>query len=303
MNSPPLELIATAASGVEAVVKRELAALGYEARTVSPGRLMFAGDAAAICRANLWLRSSERVLVLVGTFPATDFGVLFEGTAALPWENWLPADAEFPVDGRSHNSQLSSVPACQRIVKRAIAKRLQEAHDVDHLPESGGALRHRDQPARRRGHVDARYHGGRAAQARLSSLGGRGATPRDAGCDHGAAQLLAGGARAGRSVLRHGHDPNRSGADRAATWRQVSAATFASEDWPTLDAQLWKTAREEARDLARPTVPERLLGYDVDVDVLEPRPLPRRTSGRGRRTSIGSSGRLPNCGPRPNTAV
>src|SRR3989304_3389419 len=132
-----MELIATAASGVEAVVKRELGALGYEARTVTPGRLLFTGDETAICRANLWLRSAERVLILVGSFPAPDFGVLFDGTAALPWEAWLPSDAAFPVDGRSHGSQLSSVPACQRIVKRAIAKRLQEAHGVEHLPESG----------------------------------------------------------------------------------------------------------------------------------------------------------------------
>ena len=79
----PLELIATAASGTEAVVKRELAALGYTARTVTPGRLLFRGDAAAICRTNLWLRAGERVLIQMGSFPATDFGVLFDGTAAI----------------------------------------------------------------------------------------------------------------------------------------------------------------------------------------------------------------------------
>ena len=123
--SPQLELIATAAAGTEAVVKRELAALGYTARTVTPGRLLFGGDPMAICRANLWLRTGERVLIHVGSFPATDFGALFDGTAALAWEQWVPKDAEFPVQGRSHRSQLSSVPACQRIVKRAVVKRLQ----------------------------------------------------------------------------------------------------------------------------------------------------------------------------------
>src|SRR5688572_28855052 len=135
--SSTIELIATAAAGTEAVVKRELAALGYEARTVTPGRLLFAGDETAICRANLWLRAGERVLIHVGSFPATDFGALFDGTAALPWEQWIPADAEFPVQGRSRRSQLSSVPACQRIVKRAIVKRLQEGHGREHLPEMG----------------------------------------------------------------------------------------------------------------------------------------------------------------------
>ena len=132
-----LELIATAASGTEAVVKRELAALGYEARTVTPGRLLFSGDESAIAGRISGCGPGERVLIQMGSFPATDFGVLFDGVAALPWEQWLPRDAEFPVQGRSHRSQLSSVPACQRIVKRAIVKRLQEAHHAEELPETG----------------------------------------------------------------------------------------------------------------------------------------------------------------------
>ena len=82
--SLPIELIATAASGTEALVKRELAALGYEARTVTPGRLLFRADEAAIARCNLWLRAGERVLIQLGSFAATDFGVLFDATAAPP---------------------------------------------------------------------------------------------------------------------------------------------------------------------------------------------------------------------------
>jgi putative N6-adenine-specific DNA methylase len=132
-----LELIATAAAGTEAVVERELSALGYESRTLSPGRLHFSGNALAICRANLWLRAGERVLIHMDSFTATDFGQLFDGVAALPWEQWLPRDAEFPVKGRSHKSQLSSVPACQKIVKRAIVKRLQAAYRANELPETG----------------------------------------------------------------------------------------------------------------------------------------------------------------------
>ena len=139
----PLELIATAASGTEAVVKRELAALGYTARTVTPGRLLFHGDVAAICRANLWLRAGERVLIQMGSFPATDFGVLFDGTAAIAWERWLPPNAEFPVAGRSHRSQLSSVPACQKIVKKAIVERLRKAHRTEESAGDGPAVRDR----------------------------------------------------------------------------------------------------------------------------------------------------------------
>ena len=136
-QSLPYELIATAASGTEAIVKRELAALGYTARTTTPGRLLFRGDAAAICRTNLWLRVAERMLIRIGSFPAADFDALFDGTMALPWEQWLPRDAEFPVQGRSHRSQLSSVPACQRSVKRAIVERLRKAHGTENLPETG----------------------------------------------------------------------------------------------------------------------------------------------------------------------
>ncbi len=133
---PTLELIATVAAGTEAVVKRELAALGYDARTVTPGRLLFSGDADAICRTNLWLRSAERILIRIASFPASDFDALFDTTKSLAWEQWLPADAEFPVRGRSHHSQLSSVPACQRSVKRAIVERLRTAHRTQHLPET-----------------------------------------------------------------------------------------------------------------------------------------------------------------------
>ena len=267
MTSPPLELIATAASGIEAVVKRELGALGYDARTASPGRLLFAGDAAAICRTNLWLRSGERVLVHVGSFPATDFGALFEGTTALPWETWLPADAEFPVDGRSHDSQLSSVPACQRIVKRAVAKRLEQAHSVDHLPERGGRyaieVSLRDDVAmltldttgvglHKRGYRrlvgEAQIRETLAAAMVQLSYWRPERVLVDPFCGTGTIPIEA--ALIGRNM--------------APGLRR----TFVAEDWPTLDAQLWKTAREEARDLMRPKLPVRLLGYDVAEESL-----------------------------------
>lgn len=113
-----LQLIATSAMGLEAVVARELKQLGYEDVTVENGRVVFTGDYIDICRCNLWLRSSDRVLIKMGEFPATTFDELFEGTKALPWEEWIPANGEFPVEGRSHKSQLSSVPASQGIVKK-----------------------------------------------------------------------------------------------------------------------------------------------------------------------------------------
>ncbi|HEY4233115.1 MAG TPA: bifunctional 23S rRNA (guanine(2069)-N(7))-methyltransferase RlmK/23S rRNA (guanine(2445)-N(2))-methyltransferase RlmL [Lacipirellulaceae bacterium] len=265
--SPQLELIATAASGTEAVVRRELAALGYEARTTSPGRLMFRADPLAIARANLWLRSGERVLVHLGSFPATDFGVLFDGTAALPWEAWLPADAEFPVSGRSHRSQLSSVPACQRIVKRAIVKRLQEAHRATELPETGPRcsieISLREDVAtltldttgiglHKRGYrslvAEAQLRETLAATLVQLSFWRPGRVLVDPFC--GTGTILIEAALLGRNIA--------PGLKR----------TFIAEDWPALDRRIWATAREEARDLVWPALPERLLGYDIAAEPL-----------------------------------
>ena len=131
-----LDLIAATAFGLEAVVVRELENLGYAPTVLSTGRVLFRGNVTAICRANMWLRAADRVLIRLGTFPATDFGQLFDGVRALPWEEWVAREAAFPVSGRSVKSQLSSVPACQKIVKKAIVERLKASHGVEELPES-----------------------------------------------------------------------------------------------------------------------------------------------------------------------
>lgn len=135
------EILAVTNFGLEAVAVRELKALGYEAKGVSTGRVLFRGDARAVARANLWLRTADRVLIRVATFPAKDFEALFEGVKALPWEEWIPADFAFPVDGRSVKSQLSSVPACQRATKKAIVDRLMKVHRTQTLPETGPTVR------------------------------------------------------------------------------------------------------------------------------------------------------------------
>lgn len=113
-----IHLIATSAFGIEAVVGRELKKLGYEDQFVENGKVTFSGDESAICRINLWLRTADRVLVKMGEFKALSFEELFEGTKALPWHEWIPENAEFPVEGKSVGSKLSSVPDCQAIVKK-----------------------------------------------------------------------------------------------------------------------------------------------------------------------------------------
>ena len=117
------DLIATAAMGLEALVAKEVRGLGYQCE-VENGRISFKGDELAIARSNLWLRTAERLKLKVGEFKATSFDELFEKTKALPWERFLPENAEFPVSGKSVKSKLFSVPDCQAIVKKAIVERL-----------------------------------------------------------------------------------------------------------------------------------------------------------------------------------
>ncbi|MCI2046809.1 MAG: class I SAM-dependent RNA methyltransferase [Faecalibacterium sp.] len=135
------ELIAPCYFGCEATASFELKRIGAENIQVTDGRLHFAGGPEMIAAANLNLRTVERVLLLLKTYPATTFDELFDGVFSIPWEELLPADAEFPVKGSSLSSQLSSVPACQSIVKKAVVKRLMQYHHVSTLPETGTEYR------------------------------------------------------------------------------------------------------------------------------------------------------------------
>ena len=131
------ELIAPCFFGCESTANFELRRIGAEDIRVSDGRLTFKGGADMIAAANLNLRTVERVMLLLNTYPATTFDELFDGVYSIPWEELLPADAAFPVSGSSLNSQLSSVPACQSIIKKAVVKRLMQFHHTSVLPETG----------------------------------------------------------------------------------------------------------------------------------------------------------------------
>lgn len=132
------ELIAPCHFGLEAVLKREIYELGYEITRVEDGRVTFTGDAEAICRANLFLRTAERVLIQVGRFTAVTFDELFEGTKALPWEAYLPKDARFWVKKASSiKSKLFSPSDIQSIVKKAVVERLKASYHVQWFEENG----------------------------------------------------------------------------------------------------------------------------------------------------------------------
>lgn len=132
-----LELIATATFGLEAVVKREIEALGYRIIRSEDAKITYMGDERAIARSNLWLRSADRVLLKMGEFKALEFEALFQQTKAIAWEDIIPADGKFTVTGTSVKSRLHSVPACQSIVKKAIVERLGSFYCIDHFEETG----------------------------------------------------------------------------------------------------------------------------------------------------------------------
>lgn len=130
-------LVAPCFFGTESTLAFEVRRLGAENVQVTDGRVAFSGPADLIAASNLWLRTAERVLILLKTWPASTFDELFDGVYSIPWEDLIPADAAFPVKGSSLSSQLSSVPACQSIVKKAVVKRLMAGYKTSVLPETG----------------------------------------------------------------------------------------------------------------------------------------------------------------------
>lgn len=263
----PIPLVATAAFGVEAVVRRELEALGYPAQITGPGRIAFSGELEAIVEANLWLRTAERVLVHLDSFPATDFGVLFDRVKALDWARWIPPDGQFPVRGRSRESQLSSVPACQRIVKKAIVERLREQHQVELLPETGATFQ-----------VEVALLND-TATITLDTTGvglhKRGYRPVVTAAPLretlAAAIIQLSYWKNGRPLLDPFCGAGTLAIEAAMIGRHLAPGlnrTFACEDWPAFENDLWQAARAAARTAALPALEERIVATDASADAL-----------------------------------
>ena len=263
-----VQLIAACAFGLESIVARELEALGYEPQIIAPGRIRFAGDALAICRANLWLRTADRILVQMAHFPATDFDQLFDTTRAADWSAWIPADGEFPVTGRSIKSQLSSVPACQRSVKKAIVESLLASHGVQQLPETGPLFK-----------IDVALLKDEATL----TLDTTGPSLHKRGYRRLAARAPIKETLAAAMIQLTYWQPDRALIDpfcgsgtipieAAMIGRNMAPGLvrrFAAEDWPNVRNELWDEARDEARDLAEPNLKLNIVGTDIDAEVLE----------------------------------
>ena len=262
-----LDLIATSTFGLEAVVKRELIALGYEADVLQNGRVLFRGDESAIARANLWLRTSDRVLVRIGEFDAPDFGVLFDRTRDLPWEAWLPPDAAFPVKGRSVQSQLSSVPACQRIVKKAIVERLKAAHGVAELPESGAQFAIEVALLKDHTTLTLDTSGAGLHKRGYRTLSGEAPIKETLA----AALVLLSYWRPDRPLIDPFCGTGTIPIEAALIGRRIAPGlerSFAAEAWPRIPAEIWTQARDAARAEIQAEMPGFIMGTDIDGSVL-----------------------------------
>ncbi|MCX7843100.1 MAG: class I SAM-dependent RNA methyltransferase [Clostridia bacterium] len=262
-----IQLIATSAFGIEAVVGKELKKLGYADQMVENGRVTFFGDEAAICRTNLWLRCADRVLIKMGEFKALTYDELFEGTKALPWEQWIPADAEFPVEGKSIDSKLFSVPDCQAIVKKAVVEKMKKKYKKDWFEETG-----------------PRY---RIEVALLKDVVALTIDTSGAGLHKRGYRKLVSGAPlketlASALLLISWWKPDRALIDPfcGSGTIPVEAAMiglnmapgmkreFAAESWPNISKNLWQDARKEAHDLLKKDVELRIHGSDIDEEVM-----------------------------------
>lgn len=269
-NSPPsapLTLVATAAFGLEAVVAREVERLGYAERSVADGRVTFAADEAAVCRANLWLRSADRVLVRLGEFEARDFGELFDRTRDLPWAEWLPADAAFPVRAKSVRSQLRSVPDVQSIVKKAIVESLKRTYHREWFEETGLAFGVEASILKDRVTLTLDTTGPGLHKRGYRTLVGTAPLKETLA----AALIQLSYWNADRPLI----DPlcgSGTIAIEAALIAQNRAPglerTFPSEKWPRISPLLWSNARSEAREAITAAAPASIVGTDFDEEEL-----------------------------------
>ncbi|TYR76508.1 class I SAM-dependent RNA methyltransferase [Rossellomorea vietnamensis] len=262
------KLIATAAMGLEALVAKEVRDLGYECE-VENGKVIFEGDEKAIARANMWLRTADRVKILVGEFKAYSFDELFEKTKALPWEDYLPEDAEFPVQGKSVKSKLYSVSDCQAITKKAIVQRLQTAYNRSSWLEESGSLFK----------LEVAIH--KDVVSLTMDTSGQGLHKRGYRIGQSEAPLKE--TLAAALIQLTTWNADRPFADpfcgsgtipiEAALIGQNIAPgfnrDFLSEEWPWMPEKIWEEVRMEAEDLANYDQPLEILGTDIDHRMIE----------------------------------
>lgn len=264
-----MELIVPCHFGLEAVLKREIYDIGYDILKVEDGRITFAGDEEAITRANIFLRSTERVLVKVGEFKAYTFDELFEKTKALPWEEWIPADGKFWVTKASSvKSKLFSPSDIQSIMKKAIVERLKHHYRTNWFEESGSSY-----PIRVFFYKDTVTIGLDTSGDSLHKRGYRLAQSRAPISETLAAALIELTPWKKDRILvdpfcGSGTFPIEA-AMMGANIAPGMNRHFLAESWKNIiDPVYWEDAFEEAKDLVDTSVKMDIQGYDIDGKVL-----------------------------------
>ncbi|MFC5603297.1 THUMP domain-containing class I SAM-dependent RNA methyltransferase [Sporosarcina koreensis] len=262
------KLVATSAMGLESIVADEVKELGFQTKTEN-GKIYFEGDETAIAKTNMWLRVADRVRIIVGEFTATTFDDLFEQTKSLPWEQYLPVDAKFPVSGKSVKSTLYSTPDCQAIVKKAIVERLKSAYNrIGFLDETGPLFK-----------LEVSILKDKVTLTIDSS--GAGLHKRGYRVGQGDAPIKETMAAALVKLTRW--NPDRPFVDpfcgsgtiaieAAMIGQQIAPGynrDFSSEQWPWMEQAIWDRVREEAEDLAKYDQPLDIQGFDVDPKMIK----------------------------------
>ncbi len=267
--SQPITLIATAAMGLESIVKNEVKQLGYENIQTDNGRVMYESNILGIARSNLWLRTADRVKLLMGEFYAYSFEELFEQTKALPWEEWISKKGFIHVVGKSHKSKLYSVPDCQSIVKKAIVSRLQEAYSISSRLEETGA-RYKVEVAILKDQVTLSIDTSGSGLHKRGYRVGQGEAPLK---ETLAAALI-------QLTNWTPNDPlvdpfTGSGTipiEAALIGQNIAPGfnrEFSAEEWDVIPSSVWERALEEAEDLANYDQPLDITGSDISHQAVE----------------------------------
>jgi putative N6-adenine-specific DNA methylase len=265
-----MELIVPCHFGLEAVLKREIYDIGYDITKVEDGRITFAGDEEAITRANIFLRSTERVLLKVGEFEAVTFDQLFEETKALPWENWIPKDGKFWVTKASSvKSKLFSPSDIQSIMKKAIVERLKEHYKTNWFEETGSSY-----PIRVFFYKDKVTIGLDTTGDSLHKRGYRLAQSRAPISETlAAALILLTPWKQDRILVDPFCGSGTIPIEAAMMGANIAPGMnrhFQAENWSNIiDPSYWEEAFLEAKDLVDVSVKMDIQGYDIDGKVLK----------------------------------
>ncbi len=256
-------LIATAAFGIEAVVAREIKELGYENVVVENGRVTFTGNEEAICKSNLWLRCADRLYLKVGEFTATTFEELFQQVKALPWENYLPVDANFPVNAKSVKSKLFSLSDIQAISKKAIVESMKETYMQDWFEETGSKYPIMVSILKDKVTVSIDTSGAGLHKRGYREVGSEAPLKETLA----AAMIKISRWRPDRVLIDPFCGSGTIPIEAALIGRNIAPGLnrgFISEEWDMIPKDLWKKVKKEAYEAIDHDIELNISGYDID---------------------------------------